>query len=538
MASTNATESTTKQRGRPPKPKNEATEPAAEPTTAPTKRGRGRPRKAEATKAPVSRKQRNRSPQDAAKNHGSLKRRRVSKTKKPSSDLDLTNAAGSEDENDDEEEEGEVKEEEREVKEEESDAEAPQHSEDDGSKDTPRQSVDDNEDGPSKRRPSNSQQRSAAVPHLVQLAGLTAEQARHLDPPRQLVKQTKTWTNAKSVKSARFYLDPQLRSSVDYDMDWTVDQEHELWSRWTKEDQRTLEAVLSSERTAWAKAMRNYQIPAPDILQDPLFVWTNREPLTVDLSKRGGQRVALEQINWGEGFSRLFVKILCCVAFADDLAFLRYTLQYALFLRLGANICPKPSKSILFAEGDGDWLDVINEKAQKENHEQVPEEFRELINIACRKKNVKKDHPHMSLIFDLKRQVKKDSKSEFKGLCNADITNIRRAWDLQYILRPEHKGSLKTTDEYHSAYEAKGNTHKGRWSEGQTMSRLEEVLCWKREWIMGCRRRLERERGKQPGSDSHNIEESGVASSNHQDDEPMLILDDDSRGLARLNSLT
>jgi hypothetical protein len=70
------------------------------------------------------------------------------------------------------------------------------------------------------------------------------------------------------------------------------------------------------------------------------------------------------------------------------------------------------------------------------------------------------------------------------------------------------------------------------------MSRLEEVLCWKREWIMGCRRRLERERGKQPGSDSHNIEESGVASSNHQDDEPMLILDDDSRGLARLNSLT
>jgi hypothetical protein len=450
----------------------------------------------------------------------------------------LTNAAGSEDENDDEEEEGEVKEEEREVKEEESDAEAPQHSEDDGSKDTPRQSVDDNEDGPSKRRPSNSQQRSAAVPHLVQLAGLTAEQARHLDPPRQLVKQTKTWTNAKSVKSARFYLDPQLRSSVDYDMDWTVDQEHELWSRWTKEDQRTLEAVLSSERTAWAKAMRNYQIPAPDILQDPLFVWTNREPLTVDLSKRGGQRVALEQINWGEGFSRLFVKILCCVAFADDLAFLRYTLQYALFLRLGANICPKPSKSILFAEGDGDWLDVINEKAQKENHEQVPEEFRELINIACRKKNVKKDHPHMSLIFDLKRQVKKDSKSEFKGLCNADITNIRRAWDLQYILRPEHKGSLKTTDEYHSAYEAKGNTHKGRWSEGQTMSRLEEVLCWKREWIMGCRRRLERERGKQPGSDSHNIEESGVASSNHQDDEPMLILDDDSRGLARLNSLT
>jgi hypothetical protein len=107
IASTNAAESTTKRRGRPPKPKNAATEPTAEPTTAPTKRGRGRPRKADATKAPVSRK-RNRSPQDEAQNHGSHKRRRVSKSRKPSSDLDSIDASGSEEDDEEEEEDPEA----------------------------------------------------------------------------------------------------------------------------------------------------------------------------------------------------------------------------------------------------------------------------------------------------------------------------------------------------------------------------------------------------------------------------------------------
>jgi hypothetical protein len=308
---------------------------------------------------------------------------------------------------------------------------------------------------------------------------LTSEQSRHLDPPERLKIKDNRRFYAKYPKGSRpFNLDETYLPDIDYDEHWTEDQEKDLWSQWLVEDEKMLEAMRTSEHTAWAKARRNYGIAAPDILQSPLIVWTVHDPVEVVLNKRMAESVDLEQINWGEGFSRLFVKILCCVAFASDLAFLRYTLQYALHFRLGQKLCPKPSRSILFAEDDDeDWFDIINATAQEEDLDEVPERYRELINLGCRKKAVDKNHPHMPLIPDLRRQVKVGSKPESKGLCNTDITNIIRAWDERYIIRTEHKGALKTMDENHDAYEAKGNTHKRRWSKGQTMSRFEEVQC-------------------------------------------------------------
>ncbi len=151
---------------------------------------------------------------------------------------------------------------------------------------------------------------------------------------------------------------------VVYGENWIKTDERELWNQWTWEDEMTLSQMEPAEFTVWHRAKKNYGIPAADIMfGDYVYVWTQGLSAVKIIWNHqqkfhGEESIMVEPRNWGQNFCVLFAQLLCCEAFVGNLQFLRYTLQYALSLRLGKKDVPLPKKSLL----DTNWFEALNEK--------------------------------------------------------------------------------------------------------------------------------------------------------------------------------
>jgi hypothetical protein len=72
------------------------------------------------------------------------------------------------------------------------------------------------------------------------------------------------------------------------------------------------------------------------------------------------------------------------------------------------------------------FFTFTNDVAEASGMKRVPEEYTSLINDAISAKVLPKHHPHLKLIEDLKKVVKK-KKADYLGIINPDLQHIINA---------------------------------------------------------------------------------------------------------------
>jgi len=158
--------------------------------------------------------------------------------------------------------------------------------------------------------------------------------------------------------------------------------------------------------------------------------------------------------------------------------------------------------------------------------QRVPEKYARLINDTLGAKVRPKYHPHMKLIKDLKKAVKKKKKADYLGIINLDLQHIINAWNLRYIGRKSNFGTLKTMEEYQRAYEKSGHSDKGKLPEG-AIKRTIQIANERRNWIMSCRRKqaIWEKQNNRPGSPmlASEIDEEGGIEEEHIENEKDVV---------------
>jgi hypothetical protein len=192
----------------------------------------------------------------------------------------------------------------------------------------------------------------------LMLPNLTPEERKVLKPPRKAIVYSKSHWEPEplpQILMEALYVEPEYRDELEFDHDWTQEDETKLWRKWSVADELVLDTLQPGEYTVWRKAKHLFNIPAPKIIP-PLLVVNPQglRPIETKVKTRTPPlEVYLEHVDWGQGFCTLFVKLLCCGAFATYPAFLRYVLQYAVHFRVGEKKCPKPRKAE-FLNGNDD----------------------------------------------------------------------------------------------------------------------------------------------------------------------------------------
>lgn len=186
----------------------------------------------------------------------------------------------------------------------------------------------------------------------------------------------------------------------------------------------------------------------------------------------------IESTCWGQYFCSFFNEVLAC---PNDVIFLHYVLEYAIFLRLGLKKSEKPKLPSRKESPSAQLSRALSAKGLGP----VPKEWKSTINEIFAPKDEESAYPHLELIEDLKKTKSQKARSvEGKNILTlADLHSIIEAWNRFYIKRPTKK-ELLTIKEYYKTF---GKNPRG--DPKPKFHDLDETRKGIRSWIMACRRK-------------------------------------------------
>ncbi|KAF4636376.1 hypothetical protein G7Y89_g1718 [Cudoniella acicularis] len=273
-------------------------------------------------------------------------------------------------------------------------------------------------------------------------------------------------------------------ASVEFNEDWTVEDEKELRGNWTSKNDFYIDSMSSAEPALWRKAMHMFSMAPPDLIP------SGYEVCNVNKSTLSFQGREIPNPNWSTKFCTTFSRVICCQVFEDRPDFLAHALRWAHYLRLGDDDEKgRPSDEVPSSRCGG-FLESFIQNAKATGfriHKNglFSKQLKETIQLTLNEKFGSDQPRHVGFIACLEKSVKGRNaprgkqKGRVSGLNSADMEAICDAWD-HYVQLPQNKQFLlRSTQETFKANE----NPRGR-TKGGTQGHIEAVKEMKKNYIL------------------------------------------------------